>query len=235
VAFDPNIHDFHPHSGLMRHKETGRLVGIEHHPPHDVVDLPKPADPEWPKWVTPHESHVVRTKRGDHKHIATPRFAEHHVHRDTSEVTVLVHSPEEEDMARGPLSPVLPHRLADEHHPTLKALTLPASFEDEDPKMTDIAALADKISGRVHLKFSEHVHPETRHLHDTAVAVARHLGMETDALNVRHVMSLLASHAKPAAYPKMKFHHGDRKMRTVASHEEEQALGPEWVDEYWEG
>jgi hypothetical protein len=97
----------------------------------------------------------------------------------------------------------------------------------------DIQALAARIRDRVDLHHSESVHPETRHLHDTAVAVAGALGMKPDALNVRHLMGILASHAKPAAYPKMKYHHKKRQTKTVESEREELALGPEWSDEHW--
>lgn len=49
---------------------------------------------EYPKWVVPHDSHVVR--HGDH--ISTPHFADINVGRD-SVVTVLVHDAEQEELA----------------------------------------------------------------------------------------------------------------------------------------
>jgi hypothetical protein len=96
-----------------------------------------------------------------------------------------------------------------------------------------VEALAEKIRHKVDRHFSSKVHPHLRHLHDAAVSVAKHLGMEADALNIRHVMSLLSDHAKPAEYPKMKFHHGEEVEKIVHSPEEEAALGPDWVDKHW--
>lgn len=49
---------------------------------------------EFPKWVVPHDSHVVR--QGEH--LSTPHFPDVHVGRD-SVVTVLVHDAEQEAFA----------------------------------------------------------------------------------------------------------------------------------------
>jgi hypothetical protein len=100
MAYDPEQHAFHPHTGFMVDKETGALAGIEHKP----ISKPNSPDLEYPKWVTPHESHIVRSKRGDQEHVSTPRFVDPHINRDTKEVTVLVHSVEEEEMALAPYS-----------------------------------------------------------------------------------------------------------------------------------
>jgi hypothetical protein len=122
MAYDPEIHEPDAHTGLLRHKHTGRLVGIEHVPPYErsapaATSFPeKPASPDYPKWVAPHETHVHRRKMGDHDHITTPHFTEHHVDRDTKAVTVLVHTPEEETKALTPF--VKP---------------APAVFHEEDP------------------------------------------------------------------------------------------------------
>jgi hypothetical protein len=53
------------------------------------------SDIEYPKFVKPHPSHVVT--QGDH--VSTPAFPEFHVDRMTREVTVLVHSVDEEQIA----------------------------------------------------------------------------------------------------------------------------------------
>jgi hypothetical protein len=49
---------------------------------------------EFPKFVAPHESHVVKTD----DHVSVPMFSGHHVDREGL-VTVLVHDAEEEAKA----------------------------------------------------------------------------------------------------------------------------------------
>jgi hypothetical protein len=87
MAFDPEYHIIHPENGFQVHKDTGHRIGLDSAPHARVTD-----ETEWPKWVKPHDSHVHQ--QGDH--ISTPHFPQHHVDRATSEVTVLVHTPEEE-------------------------------------------------------------------------------------------------------------------------------------------
>jgi len=95
--------------------------------------------------------------------------------------------------------------------------------------------LADKIRDQVDVNFSRKVRPDHRHLHDVAVGVAGVLGMPADFFNTGHLMGLLEAHAEPPRYPKMKFHHGDKRHLIVHSANEERALGDEWLDERWEG
>lgn len=56
---------------------------------------------EYPKWVSPHISHVV-TKDGN---VSTPAFAQFHVQRVTADVTVLVVDEDEEACALAPFVP----------------------------------------------------------------------------------------------------------------------------------
>lgn len=98
-----------------------------------------------------------------------------------------------------------------------------------------IKELADKIRDQVDLHYSQKVHPDRRHLHDTAVDVAGVLGMPADFHNTSHLMGLLAAHTEPPRYPKMKFRHGNKAHHIVHSADEELALGNEWSDERWEG
>jgi hypothetical protein len=77
MAFDPDNHVHDPRTGMLRHAETGHLIGIET-PPHKNLDVT-----EWPAWVEPHDSHVER--RDDV--VAVPGW-EWHVTRD-GRVTVL--------------------------------------------------------------------------------------------------------------------------------------------------
>lgn len=94
MAFDHENHVIDA-DGFQRHKTSGHLIGIEEAPP-----VKHPEDgAEWPKWVVPHESHVVRQKRGDVEHISTPHFQHHHVNRADGVVTVLAHDAEEEAKA----------------------------------------------------------------------------------------------------------------------------------------
>jgi hypothetical protein len=81
--------------GFQRHKETHHLIGIEGAPPAKHPD----DGAEFPKWVKPHPHHVHRQHRGDVEHVSTPHFTQHHVRRDSGDVTVLVHTPEEEAKA----------------------------------------------------------------------------------------------------------------------------------------
>lgn len=59
---------------------------------------------EWPKWVAPHESHVVRKKAdGAPDHVSVTDFADFHVDRVTGEVTVMVKDEEDERRAAAEL------------------------------------------------------------------------------------------------------------------------------------
>lgn len=59
---------------------------------------------EYPKWVTPHASHVVRRKDDADapEHVSTPAWPQHHVNRVNGEVTVLVNDAAEEKRAKAP-------------------------------------------------------------------------------------------------------------------------------------
>lgn len=55
---------------------------------------------EFPKWVTPDESHIVRQKvEGAPDHVSTPGWPEYHVNRVDGSVTVLVKDADEEARA----------------------------------------------------------------------------------------------------------------------------------------
>ena len=72
---------------------------------------------QYPKWVKPHDSHIVRKKIIDGQtqagftanhlvvggegpeHVSTPAFPQCHVNRETGEVTVLVKDEDEEKVA----------------------------------------------------------------------------------------------------------------------------------------
>ena len=57
---------------------------------------PPLSENKYPAWVIPHDSHIVRPEG---QPIVTPFFSEHHVDRDTKQVTVLVADEEEEARA----------------------------------------------------------------------------------------------------------------------------------------
>jgi hypothetical protein len=98
MAFDPEQHEIDPKTGYMVDKETGHPVGLVSNPP-----VAAPVDTVWPKWIKPHDGHLVR--KGDH--VSTPHFPTFHVQRGTGEVTVLVKTEEEEAFALSdPLNPV---------------------------------------------------------------------------------------------------------------------------------
>jgi hypothetical protein len=83
-------HMIDPHTGFAVDKETGVPLGLVGKP-----HLPVSARGEFPKWVTPHASHVVN--HGGH--TVVPGFAEHHESRGDRAVTVLVKDAEEEAKA----------------------------------------------------------------------------------------------------------------------------------------
>lgn len=95
MSFDPKIHEIHPETGFHVHKETGHIVGL----------VPAPAarvnhDSEWPRWVKPHDSHIVRQSvAGAPDHVSTPHFPHVHVNRVDGTVTVLVENEDEEKRA----------------------------------------------------------------------------------------------------------------------------------------
>jgi len=91
MALDPNTHILDPASGFAVHNQSGALLGVEQ------IAWPVPKEStDFPKWVTPHESHIARL--GDA--VSTPLF-EHHVARDGA-VTVLVVDAEHEAKALAP-------------------------------------------------------------------------------------------------------------------------------------
>lgn len=75
-------------STFLRDPDTGHMVGIEQKP---HVSAP---GAEWPKWVTPHASHIVTF--GDS--VTVPGFSLFEIMRDNT-VKVLVDDEAEEAMA----------------------------------------------------------------------------------------------------------------------------------------
>jgi hypothetical protein len=96
MAYDSNVHEFDPETGYMISKDTQKPVGLVPRP----VAQPIYADNDWPKWVTPHDSHIVRQKNdGAPDHVSTPAFGMSHVNRVDGGVSVLVHNEDEEKRA----------------------------------------------------------------------------------------------------------------------------------------
>jgi hypothetical protein len=94
MAFDPEQHEIDPRTGLMVDKDTKHFVGLVPPPAAEVKDV------EFPKWITPHESHIHRQESpGAPDHISTDQW-ETHVDR-AGNVTVLVHDAEAEALAQG--------------------------------------------------------------------------------------------------------------------------------------
>lgn len=110
------------HDGLLRDDVTGHLVGIEQVPvvPHPEVGA------EYPRWVTPHASHVSIRKtdaelaregdkptektelKQDGDNLIVPRDSvvsvpgfEHHIRRHDGSIMVLVHDKDEEARVMG--------------------------------------------------------------------------------------------------------------------------------------
>lgn len=94
MAIDPDRHEVDPKTGFVVDKETKQVIGLT-----PAESKPVSHETDFPAWVVPHESHVVRLKRDDGEHITTPEWAEHFVNRVDGVVTVLVHNAGEEARA----------------------------------------------------------------------------------------------------------------------------------------
>lgn len=95
MAIDPDKHVIEPTTGFAIDKDTGHIVGLMQAPAARIV-----GDHEYPAWVVPHESQIVRKQvDGAPDHISTPGFAEFHVNRANGEITVLVQDAEDEERA----------------------------------------------------------------------------------------------------------------------------------------
>lgn len=96
MAIDPEKHIIDPVTGFAVHKDSGHRIGLD-----NVPDAPAAKHVEYPKWVEPHDSHIVRTEHKDGVTISTPDWAQHHVARD-GVITVFVIDEDEEDLASSP-------------------------------------------------------------------------------------------------------------------------------------
>jgi hypothetical protein len=101
--------------------------------------------------------------------------------------------------------------------------------------MHDFHALADKIRDKVDPDFAAKVDPDHQHLHAAALGVAEVLGMDPNAFNVGHLSMLLSEHVTPPSreFPKMKYHHVEKREHVVASADEEKELGEGWHNHHW--
>jgi hypothetical protein len=94
MAFDQDKHGFDQH-GFQIDKASGHRIGLDPAPAARVSP-----DKEYPKWVTPHPSHIVRKETPDApEHVSTPQFPQFHIDRLTKAVTVLVADAKEEAKA----------------------------------------------------------------------------------------------------------------------------------------
>jgi hypothetical protein len=97
-----------PATGFHNDERTGLPKGIA------AIPHPQaPVEVQFPKWVTPHIGHVVRSQTADAPPaIVTPAFPHFHVGRDGA-VTVLVHDADEEAHAlRDPATPAPPKPMS---------------------------------------------------------------------------------------------------------------------------
>lgn len=86
TAFPDHVID--PKTGLLVDKNSKHFIGIEQKPVKAEIAG------EFPKWVAPHESLIVRAEG----HVSVPAFPEHFIDRD-GHVTVLVKDAEDEQRA----------------------------------------------------------------------------------------------------------------------------------------
>jgi hypothetical protein len=98
------------------------------------------------------------------------------------------------------------------------------------------AEIAELIRDKFDPDYAQKVHPDEQHLHNTAVEVAKHLDVEPTALMVNHISGLIAQHiGRPSAeFPKMLYHHTQKKEAVVANAAEEGELVRDgWVHHHW--
>jgi hypothetical protein len=104
MAYDKDLHEVNPNTGFLVHKDTGHMIGIEEAP----VRVAEP-NQEWPQWVTPHESHVVRRVDPNDKDADPTKapvtvvqgFRDWHVNRNDGSVSVLVDNEDDAKRAAG--------------------------------------------------------------------------------------------------------------------------------------
>lgn len=78
MVYDPQNHTLDPVTGYARHADSGHIIGLEQAPLASAV-----VDPDWPKWVDVHDSHVVRKHvYGAPDSLSTPGWKDFHVGRD---------------------------------------------------------------------------------------------------------------------------------------------------------
>lgn len=88
-------HEIDTATGFVVDKKTGIPIGLMSQP-----HLPVSLETDFPKWVIPDASHIVRKQvDGAPDHVSTPGFAEFHINRLDGVVTVLVKDAEEEAKA----------------------------------------------------------------------------------------------------------------------------------------
>lgn len=90
---------------------------------------PTSTDTEWPKWVVPHESHIVTDAHG---HQVPQGFDDSHWDRVSRKFSVLVKNKEEEDRA---LASKFPEETPPEpvYEPAPETIVMPVSYPASEP------------------------------------------------------------------------------------------------------
>lgn len=102
------------------------------------MDGPSQKAAEWPKWVVPHESHLVRkADEGGPAHISSPSLGECHVNRVTGEVTVWVDDEAAEKFAVSELP------KAEEPEPELKPSLEPEREPEKESESESVKVPED--------------------------------------------------------------------------------------------
>ena len=97
MAFDHEKHAL-DQQGWQIDKKTGRRIGLDP-APHPSTDC----DPEYPKWIVPHDSHFIRVRvDGVADRIEAPGWEHVHVARD-GVVTIMVADADREKLALAPV------------------------------------------------------------------------------------------------------------------------------------
>lgn len=136
MALTADNHIIDPVTSFAVNPDTGHPIGLVPAPIPVVSD-----ERDYPTWVTPHESQIVRKQvDGAPDHVSTPGFEYCHVNRVDGSVTVLVHDEDEEKIATSAYEPIEPEvKPADQFLREVRS-------DVEQAKRDDAEALNRKIS-----------------------------------------------------------------------------------------
>lgn len=118
MALTKENHIIDTETGFAVDPATGHPIGLVAAPHARVTP-----DEEWPQWVQPHASQVMRREEpGAPVHISVPAFPTFHVNRTDGKVTVLVHNEDEAKLAAAEYKEPTGEMVAINHDPRKREL-----------------------------------------------------------------------------------------------------------------